>query len=56
MKFKIACHLCGWPKEVASDQRKVMQIVRDAGYDGVEGFGAKTADELNRSPGFRLNP
>jgi sugar phosphate isomerase/epimerase len=31
---------------VASDRRKVMEIVRDAGYDGVEGFGAKTADEL----------
>lgn len=46
MRFRIACHLCGWPKEVMADQRKVMQIVRDAGYDGVEGFGARTADEL----------
>jgi len=46
VKFRIAAHLCGWPREVASDRRKVMEIVRDAGYDGVEGFGAKTADEL----------
>jgi sugar phosphate isomerase/epimerase len=46
MRFRIACHLCGWPKEVMSDRLKVMKIVRDAGYDGVEGFGVKTADEL----------
>jgi sugar phosphate isomerase/epimerase len=46
MEFRIACHLCGWPNDVVSDHRRVMQIVRDAGYDGVEGFGAKTADEL----------
>ena len=46
MRFRIACHLCGWPKEVMADKRKVMQIVRDAGYDGAEGFGADTAEEL----------
>jgi inosose dehydratase len=46
MAFRIAAHLCGWPKEVVEDKRGVMQIVRDAGYDGVEGFGAKSADEL----------
>ncbi|HUT33285.1 MAG TPA: TIM barrel protein [Planctomycetota bacterium] len=46
MRFRIACHLCGWPKEVASNRRRVMEIVRDAGYEGVEGFGAKTADDL----------
>jgi len=44
--FKIAAHLCGWPKEVVDDKKRVMQIVRDAGYDGVEGFGAKDAAEL----------
>ena len=44
--FKIAAHLCGWPKEVVDDKKRVMQIVRDAGYDGVEGFGAENAAEL----------
>lgn len=46
MRFRIAAHLCGWPKEVREDNRRVMEIVRDAGYDGVEGFRAETADEL----------
>jgi inosose dehydratase len=46
MKFPIAAHLCGWPREVVQDRQKVMQIVRDAGYDGVEGFSAQTPDEL----------
>jgi len=46
MKFRIAAHLCGWPRDVVEDRRKVLQIVRDAGYDGLEGFGADSADEL----------
>ena len=46
MAFKIAAHLCGWPREVAEDKKRVMEIVRDAGYDGVEGMAAETAEEL----------
>lgn len=46
MKLRIAAHLCGWPQEVVKDHRGVMEIVRDAGYDGVEGFNAETPDEL----------
>lgn len=46
MGFRIAAHLCGWPKEVSADRRRVMAIVRDAGYDGVEGFRAENADDL----------
>lgn len=46
MKLRIAAHLCGWPKEIVSDRRRVMEIVKDAGYDGVEGFGADNPEEL----------
>ena len=46
MSFPIAAHLCGWPKDVVDDRRRVMQIVRDAGYDGVEGCKAENADDL----------
>lgn len=46
MKLRIAAHLCGWPKEDREDPRRVMGIVRDAGYDGVEGFSAATPEEL----------
>jgi len=46
VKFRIACHLCGWPRDMREEPLTVMNIVRDAGYDGVEGIGAKTADEL----------
>lgn len=46
MGFKIAAHLCGWPKDVREDNERILQIVRDAGYDGVEGFRADTGEEL----------
>ncbi len=46
MSFRIACHLCGWPKEASEDRQRVLEIVRDAGYDGVEGFGAESAADL----------
>ena len=46
MAFRMAAHLCGWPGEVVADRRRVMEIVRDAGYDGVEGFRAESADDL----------
>lgn len=46
MKLRIAAHLCGWPKEVAQDHRRVMEIVKEAGYDGVEGIGVGSAEEL----------
>ena len=46
MHFRIAAHLCGWPNEVREDSRKVMEIVSEAGYDGVEGFRADTPEQL----------
>ncbi|MCX6993291.1 MAG: TIM barrel protein [Kiritimatiellaeota bacterium] len=46
MKLRISAHLCGWPKEVVANRRKVMEIVHDAGYEGVEGFEVKNAEEL----------
>ena len=46
MKFRIAAHLCGWPADAREDPRVIMQIVRDAGYDGVEGIRAESAAEL----------
>ncbi len=46
MAFRIAAHLCGWPREVVQDPRRVMEIVKTAGYDGVEGFSAATPAEL----------
>jgi len=46
MSFRIAAHLCGWPQDVVKDRRRVMAIVRAAGYDGVEGFSAVSAEDL----------
>lgn len=46
MRFRIAAHLCGWPKEIASAPRRVMEIASDAGYDGVEGLSAATPEEV----------
>ena len=46
MKLRIAVHLYAWPQEVAADRRKVMEIVSEAGYDGVEGLSAATPEEL----------
>ncbi len=46
MSFRIAAHLCGWPKDVREDPARVMAICRDAGYDGVEGVGIASADQL----------
>jgi len=46
MSFRIACHLCGWPKDAREDRRRVLEICRDAGYDGVEGFRAESPDDL----------
>jgi len=38
VKLRIAAHLCGWPREIAQDPRRVMEIVSESGYDGVEGL------------------
>jgi len=46
MKLRIAAHLCGWPREIAGDRKRVMEIVSEAGYDGVEGLSAATADRF----------
>lgn len=46
MSLRIAAHLCGWPREIVEDRRQVMELVSEAGYDGVEGLGAETAEGL----------
>jgi sugar phosphate isomerase/epimerase len=46
MAFRIAAHLCGWPQDVVRDRRRVLEIVKGAGYDGVEGFSANSAEDL----------
>ena len=46
MSFRIAAHLCGWPKEIREDPRRVLEICRDAGYDGVEGLQIDSAEHL----------
>ncbi|PIX37569.1 MAG: hypothetical protein COZ06_10515 [Armatimonadetes bacterium CG_4_10_14_3_um_filter_66_18] len=46
MSLQLAAHLCGWPGDVVQDHRRVMEIVSEAGYDGVEGFNAENAEEL----------
>ena len=46
MAFRIAAHLCGWPQDVVKDRRRVMEIVKSAGYDGVEGFSASSPEDL----------
>ena len=48
MAFPIAAHLCGWPKDIVKDPERVMTIVSEAGYDGVEGFRAENAEDLVR--------
>jgi len=45
-KFRIACHLCGWPQDVREDREKVMRIISEAGYEGVEGFDVKSPEDL----------
>ncbi|MBM4049663.1 MAG: TIM barrel protein [Planctomycetes bacterium] len=45
-KLRIACHLIQWRGEQNENPEKVAREVADAGYDGIEGFQAKTADEL----------
>ena len=46
MKLRIAAHLCGWPQEMREDPLRVMEIVSEAGYDGVEGLRADTPQQL----------
>ena len=46
MKFQVACHLCGWPAEARDDRTRMFEIISQAGYDGVEGIVAQSADEL----------
>jgi inosose dehydratase len=45
-KLRFAVHLYAWPPEILADRRRVMEIVSEAGYDGVEGFSAATPEEL----------
>ncbi|MBN2450098.1 MAG: TIM barrel protein [Lentisphaeria bacterium] len=45
MAFRVAVHLCGWPKDVVQDRGQVFDIARSAGYDGVEGVRVETAED-----------
>ncbi len=45
-KFKLACHLIQFAGEESQNPLKVLREIADAGWDGVEGFFAASADEL----------
>ena len=45
-KFKICCHLIQFENREQTEPEWVLNAVADAGYEGCEGFGPKTADEL----------
>ena len=45
-KFRLACHLIQFGGEQNQNPEKVFREVAEAGWDGLEGIGAKNADEL----------
>ncbi len=45
-KLRLACHLIQWGGEQNRDPEKVLREVAEAGWEGVEGFGVKNADQL----------
>ena len=45
-KFRLACHLIQFGGEQRENPEKVLREVADAGWDGVEGLGIETPDEL----------
>lgn len=45
-RFRIACHLIVWGGEGRENPEKVLREVAEAGYDGVEGLGASSLEEL----------
>ena len=45
-KFRFACHLITWEGEQRENPEKVLREVADAGYEGVEGLGIRSAEEL----------
>lgn len=45
-KFKIACHLIQFVNREKEEPEWVLDNVAEAGYDGVEGFGPQTPEEL----------
>lgn len=45
-KFKLACHLIQFAGEQNENPEKVFREVAEAGWDGVEGIGVSSSDEL----------
>ena len=45
-KFRLACHLIQFGGEQRDNPEKVLREVADAGWDGVEGLGIETSDQL----------
>ncbi len=44
-RFKIACHLIQWQEERGNPE-KALKEVADAGYEGVEGLGARSPEDF----------
>ncbi len=47
-RFKIACHTIQWRGEQHENPERIIRIVADAGYEGIEGLKADTPDDLVR--------
>ena len=45
-KLRIAAHMCGWPQEWRESPKQALELAAEAGYDGLEGLGAGTPEEL----------
>jgi hypothetical protein len=45
-KFKLACHLIQFAGEQNENPEKVFREVAEAGWDGVEGIGISSSDDL----------
>ncbi len=47
-KFQIACHAIQWSGEQHENPERIIQVVAGAGYAGIEGLKAETADDVVR--------
>ena len=47
-KFQIACHTIQWRGEQNENPERVIQVVADAGYDGIEGIKTESEEQLVR--------
>ena len=45
-KFRIACHTIQWRGEQNENPEKVIRVVAQAGYDGIEGFKIESPQQL----------